>query len=133
MQTEKVTSPLLIGLGDGGSGGDPERNGQNLEVLLGGQVDPGGFEDVVDEIVSVTDDDAISTLEDSAASTNVLVGDASAGAAFFNDEGKCATCHTATTLSLAGIGADQTRIRIIVVPSGTRNVHDIDVSGEFSG
>jgi glucose/arabinose dehydrogenase len=25
---------LLIGLGDGGSGGDPERNGQNLEALL---------------------------------------------------------------------------------------------------
>ena len=36
---------------------------------------------------------------------NVLVGDASAGAAFFNGDGKCATCHTATTLSLAGIGA----------------------------
>ena len=36
---------------------------------------------------------------------NVLVGDATAGAAFFNGDGKCATCHTATTLSLAGIGA----------------------------
>jgi cytochrome c oxidase cbb3-type subunit III len=36
---------------------------------------------------------------------NVLVGDAAAGAAFFNGEGRCATCHTATTLSLAGIGA----------------------------
>lgn len=36
---------------------------------------------------------------------NVLVGDAKAGAAFFNGEGKCATCHTATALSLAGIGA----------------------------
>lgn len=36
---------------------------------------------------------------------NVLVGDAKAGAAFFNGEGKCATCHTATTLNLAGIGA----------------------------
>lgn len=35
---------------------------------------------------------------------NVLVGDAKAGAAFFNGEGKCATCHTATSLSLAGIG-----------------------------
>jgi mono/diheme cytochrome c family protein len=35
---------------------------------------------------------------------NVLVGDAKAGAAFFNGEGKCATCHTATALSLAGIG-----------------------------
>ena len=36
---------------------------------------------------------------------NVLVGDAGAGAAFFNGDGKCASCHTATTLSLAGIGA----------------------------
>ena len=35
---------------------------------------------------------------------NVLVGDAKAGAAFFNGEGKCASCHTATALSLAGIG-----------------------------
>ena len=35
---------------------------------------------------------------------NVLTGDAAAGAAYFNGEGKCATCHTATTLSLAGIG-----------------------------
>src|SRR3954467_8091479 len=34
---------------------------------------------------------------------NVLTGDAAAGAAYFNGEGKCATCHTATTLSLAGI------------------------------
>jgi cytochrome c oxidase cbb3-type subunit III len=36
---------------------------------------------------------------------NVLVGNPAAGAAFFNGEGKCATCHTATSLSLAGIGA----------------------------
>jgi cytochrome c oxidase cbb3-type subunit 3 len=36
---------------------------------------------------------------------NVLVGDAKAGEAFFNGPGKCATCHTATALSLAGIGA----------------------------
>jgi cytochrome c oxidase cbb3-type subunit III len=35
---------------------------------------------------------------------NVLVGDAAAGAAFFNGPGKCATCHTATAVSLAGIG-----------------------------
>lgn len=35
---------------------------------------------------------------------NVLTGDAKAGAAFFNGAGKCASCHTATTLSLAGIG-----------------------------
>jgi aspartate dehydrogenase len=42
-----------------------------------------------------------------------------------------ANVNISAALSLAGIGADQTRIRIIVVPSGTRNVHDIDVSGEF--
>jgi mono/diheme cytochrome c family protein len=36
---------------------------------------------------------------------NVLVGDAKAGEAFFNGPGKCATCHTATNLTLAGIGA----------------------------
>jgi mono/diheme cytochrome c family protein len=35
---------------------------------------------------------------------NVLTGDAKAGQAYFNGDGKCATCHTATTLSLAGIG-----------------------------
>jgi hypothetical protein len=35
---------------------------------------------------------------------NVLTGDAKAGAAYFNGEGKCSTCHTAPTLSLAGIG-----------------------------
>jgi len=35
---------------------------------------------------------------------NVLTGDAKAGAAYFSGEGKCATCHTATTLTLAGIG-----------------------------
>ena len=34
---------------------------------------------------------------------NVLTGDAKAGAAFFNGEGKCSTCHGATS-SLAGIG-----------------------------
>ncbi len=35
---------------------------------------------------------------------NVLTGDAKAGAAYFNGGGKCATCHTSTSLSLAGIG-----------------------------
>jgi mono/diheme cytochrome c family protein len=34
---------------------------------------------------------------------NVLTGDAKAGAAFFNGEGKCATCHSVTG-NLAGIG-----------------------------
>lgn len=35
---------------------------------------------------------------------NVLTGDPKAGAAFFNGEGKCATCHSPTG-NLAGIGA----------------------------
>lgn len=35
---------------------------------------------------------------------NVLTGDAKAGAAFFNGEGKCATCHSAAGNNLAGIG-----------------------------
>lgn len=36
---------------------------------------------------------------------NVLTGDAKAGGTYFNGEGTCSTCHTATTLSLAGIGS----------------------------
>jgi cytochrome c oxidase cbb3-type subunit 3 len=35
---------------------------------------------------------------------NVLSGDAKAGAAFFNGEGKCTTCHSAAAGNLAGIG-----------------------------
>ena len=35
---------------------------------------------------------------------NVLTGDAKAGEAYFNGEGKCATCHTTTRLTLVGIG-----------------------------
>lgn len=35
---------------------------------------------------------------------DILVGDRAAGEAFFKGAGKCATCHTATTNSLAGIG-----------------------------
>ena len=35
---------------------------------------------------------------------NVLTGDAKAGAVFFNGQGKCATCHSAATGNLAGIG-----------------------------
>ena len=36
---------------------------------------------------------------------DILVGDANAGEAYFNGAGGCATCHTATTGSLAGIRA----------------------------
>jgi cytochrome c oxidase cbb3-type subunit III len=36
---------------------------------------------------------------------NVASGNAEAGAAFFNGEGKCATCHNSTTNDLAGISS----------------------------
>ena len=36
---------------------------------------------------------------------DILVGDAKAGEAYFNGAGGCATCHNATTRSLAGIRA----------------------------
>jgi cytochrome c oxidase cbb3-type subunit 3 len=37
--------------------------------------------------------------------SDILVGDPQAGEAYFRGEGGCATCHTATSRSLAGIGA----------------------------
>ena len=42
-----------------------------------------------------------------------------------------ANVNIAAALSLAGIGADRTRLRIFVDPEATRNVHDIEVVGEF--
>ncbi len=36
---------------------------------------------------------------------NILTGDPAAGAVYFNGAGGCATCHTATTRSLAGISS----------------------------
>lgn len=42
-----------------------------------------------------------------------------------------ANVNVSAALSLAGIGPDQTRIRILVVPDGTRNMHDVEVLGEF--
>jgi aspartate dehydrogenase len=42
-----------------------------------------------------------------------------------------ANVNIAAALSLAGIGPDRTRLRILVDPQGTRNVHDIEVTGEF--
>jgi aspartate dehydrogenase len=42
-----------------------------------------------------------------------------------------ANVNVSAALSLAGIGPDQTRIRIIAVPGGTRNMHDVEVVGEF--
>lgn len=42
-----------------------------------------------------------------------------------------ANVNISAALSLAGIGADRTHICILVDPQGTRNVHDIEVIGEF--
>jgi aspartate dehydrogenase len=42
-----------------------------------------------------------------------------------------ANVNISAALSLAGIGPDRTRVRIIAVPGGTHNVHDIEVRGEF--
>ena len=42
-----------------------------------------------------------------------------------------ANVNVSAALSLAGIGPDATRIRIIAVPGGTRNMHDVEVVGEF--
>jgi aspartate dehydrogenase len=42
-----------------------------------------------------------------------------------------ANVNVTAAVSLAGIGADQTRVRILAVPGLLRNCHDIDVEGEF--
>jgi aspartate dehydrogenase len=46
-------------------------------------------------------------------------------------QGFPANVNVAAALSLAGIGPDRTRIRILVVPGSTRNMHDVEVEGEF--
>jgi len=42
-----------------------------------------------------------------------------------------ANVNVTGAVSLAGIGPDQTRVRILAVPGLLRNCHDIDVEGEF--
>jgi aspartate dehydrogenase len=42
-----------------------------------------------------------------------------------------ANVNVTAAVSLAGIGPDRTRVRILAVPGLTRNCHDIDVEGEF--
>jgi aspartate dehydrogenase len=42
-----------------------------------------------------------------------------------------ANVNVMAAVSLAGIGPDRTRARIVAVPGLTRNCHDIDVEGEF--
>jgi len=42
-----------------------------------------------------------------------------------------ANVNVTGAVSLAGIGPDKTRVRILAVPGLTRNCHDIDIEGEF--
>jgi len=42
-----------------------------------------------------------------------------------------ANVNVTAAVSLAGIGPDQTRVRILAIPGLTRNCHDIEVEGEF--
>jgi aspartate dehydrogenase len=42
-----------------------------------------------------------------------------------------ANVNVTAAVSLAGIGPEQTRVRILAVPGLARNCHDIDVEGEF--
>ena len=42
-----------------------------------------------------------------------------------------ANVNVTGAVSLAGIGPDETRVRILAVPGLSRNCHDIDVEGEF--
>ena len=42
-----------------------------------------------------------------------------------------ANVNVAATLGLAGVGAEKTMVRIIVDPSISRNIHEVEVRGEF--
>jgi aspartate dehydrogenase len=46
-------------------------------------------------------------------------------------QGFPANVNVSAALSLAGIGPDRTRIRILVAPDSLHNVHDVEVIGEF--
>jgi aspartate dehydrogenase len=46
-------------------------------------------------------------------------------------QGFPANVNVSAAVSLAGIGADRTRIRIVAVPGLERNCHDIEIEGEF--
>lgn len=42
-----------------------------------------------------------------------------------------ANVNVAATLSLAGIGAKETRVKVFIDPEATRNIHEITVEGDF--
>ena len=42
-----------------------------------------------------------------------------------------ANLNVSAAVSLAGIGPDQTQVKIVAVPGLERNCHDIEVKGEF--
>lgn len=46
-------------------------------------------------------------------------------------QGFPANVNVSAAVSLAGIGADRTRIRIIADPTIDRNMHDVEITGEF--
>jgi aspartate dehydrogenase len=54
-----------------------------------------------------------------------------AGSAREACKGFPANVNVSAAVSLAGIGPDRTRIRILAVPGLQRNCHDIEVEGEF--
>lgn len=39
--------------------------------------------------------------------------------------------NVCAALSLAGIGADKTRVKIVTSPDYTKNIHEVEISGEF--
>ena len=46
-------------------------------------------------------------------------------------EGFPANINVAATLSLCGIGSAKTKVKIIASPSATKNIHEVEVEGEF--
>jgi aspartate dehydrogenase len=42
-----------------------------------------------------------------------------------------ANVNVAAALSLAGVGSEKTMVRIIADPGGDKNIHEIEVEGEF--
>lgn len=53
------------------------------------------------------------------------------GSALEAIKGFPANVNVATSLSLAGIGVEKTQVKIFVDPGASRNIHEIEVEGEF--